>query len=164
MKYIYKYAPLIVTGKFGVDFGNKSIFKSLNLFVGKNVVLGDSVMVKTSASYANIWGKNVLKNDYFFGSNESWHGQKFKNFASARVELLLLKYPYISLFKIFPHVYTQLWVSLGDRERQRFDSKYFAEYGIGLSSAENGLKFDIALLNGSLERKDGVLGALKFSF
>lgn len=46
----------------------------------------------------------------------------------------------------------------------RYDMKYFAEYGVGLSSAENGLKFDIALFNCSAEKKDGVLGAIKLSF
>lgn len=68
-KYIYKYDPFIVTGKFGVDFGNKSIFKSLNVFLGKNYTIGNSLIFKTSATCGKIWGRNLLKNDYFYGSN-----------------------------------------------------------------------------------------------
>lgn len=68
-KYIYKYDPFVVTGKLGVDVGNKSVFKSLKIFLGKSFSLGDRILLKTSASYSNIWGKNILKNDYFYGSN-----------------------------------------------------------------------------------------------
>ena len=45
-KYIYKYDPFVVTGKLGVDVGNKSVFKSLKIFLGKSFSLGDRILLK----------------------------------------------------------------------------------------------------------------------
>ena len=40
----------------------------------------------------------------------------------------------------------------------------FGDYGIGIASGNGKMKLDISLLKFAMERKDGVIGSLKFNF
>lgn len=124
LKYIYKYAPFVVTGKFGIDFGNSSIFKAISLTVSKDLRLGDALLLNLRATFANMWGRNILKNDLFFRNLDTWPGDRTKNFISPRVELRFTQFPFLSYFKFNPHLYTKLFVSFREGPGQRRDAKY----------------------------------------
>lgn len=84
--------------------------------------LGNSFNLNTTATFANMWGRNILKNDMFFRNLETW-SDRTKNYISPRVELQFSNFPYLSIFKLIPHLYTQFWASFRPGKDRLLDTK-----------------------------------------
>lgn len=155
---------LVVMGEAGYDIANQSLYGKLGFSINHVREGPWGTMLQFSLEGAQIWGKNILKNDYFYRNRCTWPGNKSTNFLSPRAEMHFLNYPGLSLLKFTPYLYLQGWAN--SRKPLVFGhGKVTVEgdYGLGLTIGTNS-KIDLSLLNVSVEREGRAWGAVKFSF
>ena len=71
-------------GTLGYDFSNNSIFKYLSISTKKYINLGENAGLLMTFEASNLWGNNILKNDYIFKNKKTWIGTRTKNSVSPR--------------------------------------------------------------------------------